>query len=51
MHIYPCLQYSKSSRAKCHGKNCGALIAHGELRYGHAVMNDTYGEYVQWKHW
>lgn len=45
------IEYSKSSRAKCHGKNCGALIAHGELRYGHAVMNDTYGEYVQWKHW
>lgn len=46
------IEYSKSSRAKCHGKLCGgALIAHGELRYGHAATNDTYGEYVQWKHW
>ncbi|KAI9442268.1 SNF2 family N-terminal domain-containing protein [Lactarius indigo] len=50
-HICPCLQYSKSSRAKCHGKLCGgSLIAQGELRYGHATQGD-YGEIVQWKHW
>ena len=44
-------QYSKSSRAKCHGKLCGgSLIGQGELRYGHTVSN-SYGETVQWKHW
>ena len=52
-HAYtPRLQYSKSSRAKCHGKLCGGSpIAQGVLRYGHAAMNDTYGEFIQWKHW
>ncbi|KAH9176256.1 SNF2 family N-terminal domain-containing protein [Lactarius sanguifluus] len=45
------IEYSKSSRAKCHGKLCGgSLIAQGELRYGHATQSD-YGEIVQWKHW
>jgi hypothetical protein len=45
------LKYSKSSRAKCHGKRCGgSLIRQGELRYGHTIQN-SYGEIVQWKHW
>jgi len=47
----PFSQYSKSSRAKCHGKLCGgSLIGQGELRYGHTVPS-SYGEAVQWKHW
>ncbi|KAH9961307.1 SNF2 family N-terminal domain-containing protein [Russula dissimulans] len=45
------IEYSKSSRAKCHGKLCGgSLIGQGELRYGHTVTNN-YGEIVQWRHW
>ncbi|KAI0256048.1 SNF2 family N-terminal domain-containing protein [Lactifluus subvellereus] len=45
------IEYSKSSRAKCHGKRCGSSpIPQGELRYGHVVSN-SYGEVVQWKHW
>jgi len=44
-------QYSKSSRAKCHGKLCGGSnIGQDELRYGRTVANN-YGEVVQWKHW
>ncbi|KAF8502088.1 SNF2 family N-terminal domain-containing protein [Russula emetica] len=45
------IEYSKSARAKCHGKLCGgSLIGQGELRYGHTTAND-YGEIVQWRHW
>lgn len=50
-YMFSYLKYSKSSRAKCHGKLCGgSLIGQGELRYGHTTVND-YGEFVQWKHW
>ncbi|KAI0276599.1 hypothetical protein BGY98DRAFT_697673 [Russula aff. rugulosa BPL654] len=45
------IEYSKSSRAKCHGKLCGgSLIGLGELRYGHTTVS-SYGEIVQWRHW
>lgn len=45
------IEYSKSSRAKCHGKLCGgSFIGQGELRYGHTTANN-YGEIVQWRHW
>lgn len=51
VYVFPFSQYSKSSRAKCHGKLCGgSLIGQGELRYGHTVPS-SYGEVVQWKHW
>ncbi|TFY66346.1 hypothetical protein EVG20_g4743 [Dentipellis fragilis] len=46
------LEYSKSSRAKCHGPlPCkGSPIALGALRYGRTITNH-YGETVQWTHW
>jgi len=51
IYVFPFLQYSKSSRAKCHGKLCGgSVIGQGELRYGHTTVS-SYGEVVQWKHW
>ncbi len=51
VYAFPFPKYSKSSRAKCHGKLCGgSLIGQGELRYGHTTANN-YGEIVQWRHW
>ncbi|KAA1471714.1 hypothetical protein DENSPDRAFT_837772 [Dentipellis sp. KUC8613] len=46
------LEYSKSSRAKCHGPlPCkGSPIALGDLRYGRTITNH-FGETVQWTHW
>lgn len=46
------LQYSKSSRAKCHGPPpCkGSPIALGDLRYGQVKLG-AYGETVEWRHW
>ncbi|KAI0049881.1 hypothetical protein FA95DRAFT_1588021 [Auriscalpium vulgare] len=45
------LEYSKSSRAKCHGSTCGGTnISLGDLRYGHSYIGD-YGEMVKWMHW
>ncbi|KAI0266685.1 SNF2 family N-terminal domain-containing protein [Gloeopeniophorella convolvens] len=46
------IEYSKSSRAKCHGTLCGGdHIGRGELRYGRAVKSPSYGEIVEWMHW
>ncbi|KDQ57760.1 hypothetical protein JAAARDRAFT_35442 [Jaapia argillacea MUCL 33604] len=46
------LEYSKSSRAKCHGPPpCkGSDIAAGAIRYGQTRTNE-YGETVEWRHW
>ncbi|OCH84706.1 hypothetical protein OBBRIDRAFT_891624 [Obba rivulosa] len=46
------LEYSRSSRAKCHGPPpCkGSTIELGALRYGQ-VKNGPYGETVEWRHW
>lgn len=46
------LQYSKSSKAACHGPPpCkGTPIELGVLRYGQ-VSFTPYGETVQWRHW
>ncbi len=46
------LQYSKSSRATCHGPApCkGSPIELGTLRYGQ-VSAGKYGETVEWRHW
>ncbi|KZT00465.1 uncharacterized protein LAESUDRAFT_553779 [Laetiporus sulphureus 93-53] len=46
------LEYSKSSRAKCHGPPpCkGSSIGLGDLRYGKVVFG-KYGETVEWRHW
>ncbi|KAJ3488930.1 hypothetical protein NLI96_g2471 [Meripilus lineatus] len=46
------VEYSKSSRAACHGAPpCkGSLIDIGTLRYG-AVGHGKYGETVEWRHW
>ncbi|KAI0074381.1 hypothetical protein K474DRAFT_1626028 [Panus rudis PR-1116 ss-1] len=46
------LEYSKSSRAACHGPPpCkGTHIGLGELRYGQ-VTQGKYGETVEWRHW
>src|SRR6202030_2016663 len=45
-------QYSRSSRAKCHGSYpCkGTPIEMGALRYGN-VIRSVFGESVQWRHW
>ncbi|KAJ3724629.1 SNF2 family N-terminal domain-containing protein [Lentinula raphanica] len=47
------LEYSKSSRAKCHGPICkGAAMAPGSLRYGRITRdNRTQSENVEWRHW
>ncbi|KAI5123845.1 hypothetical protein M0805_005664 [Coniferiporia weirii] len=46
------LEYSKSSRAKCHGPPpCQrSLIELGTLRYGQVSFGD-FGEMVKWRHW
>lgn len=46
------LQYSKSSRATCHGPApCkGSPIELGSLRYGQ-VSAGKFGETVEWRHW
>ncbi|KAF7790393.1 hypothetical protein EIP86_001348 [Pleurotus ostreatoroseus] len=46
------LQYSKSSRATCHGPPpCkGTPIAIGALRYGQVSFSE-FGEVVEWRHW
>ncbi|EMD30973.1 hypothetical protein CERSUDRAFT_120235 [Gelatoporia subvermispora B] len=46
------LEYSRSSRAKCHGPApCkGSAIDLGLLRYGQ-VKSGPYGETVEWRHW
>ncbi|GBE78013.1 hypothetical protein SCP_0108950 [Sparassis crispa] len=48
-HIF---EYSKSSRATCHGPSpCkGTPIELGALRYGETTFGE-YGETVQWRHW
>ncbi|KAL1942554.1 hypothetical protein VTO73DRAFT_6156 [Trametes versicolor] len=48
-HIF---EYSKSSRATCHGPPpCrGSPIELGTLRYGQ-VTSGRYGETVEWRHW
>ncbi|KAI0675019.1 SNF2 family N-terminal domain-containing protein [Trametes maxima] len=48
-HIF---EYSKSSRATCHGPApCkGSSIELGSLRYGQ-VKNGRFGETVEWRHW
>ncbi|KAH9892824.1 SNF2 family N-terminal domain-containing protein [Cubamyces lactineus] len=48
-HIF---EYSKSSRATCHGPPpCrGSSIELGSLRYGQ-VNKGKYGETVEWRHW
>ncbi|KAI0633366.1 SNF2 family N-terminal domain-containing protein [Trametes polyzona] len=48
-HIF---EYSKSSRATCHGPPpCrGSPIELGSLRYGQ-VTKGRYGETVEWRHW
>ncbi|KAI0356200.1 hypothetical protein OH77DRAFT_1423798 [Trametes cingulata] len=48
-HIF---EYSKSSRATCHGPPpCrGSPIELGSLRYG-VVQTGRYGETVEWRHW
>ncbi|KAI0743822.1 SNF2 family N-terminal domain-containing protein [Daedaleopsis nitida] len=48
-HIF---EYSKSSRATCHGPPpCqGSPIELGSLRYG-KVTTSQYGETVEWRHW
>ncbi|KZT19055.1 hypothetical protein NEOLEDRAFT_1142558 [Neolentinus lepideus HHB14362 ss-1] len=46
------IEYSKSSRAKCHGRPpCkGSNIEAGALRYGKVLKSD-YGDTVEWRHW
>ncbi|KAI0344734.1 hypothetical protein BDW22DRAFT_1354880 [Trametopsis cervina] len=46
------LEYSRSSRAPCHGSPpCrGTPIGLGELRYG-AVNTTKFGQTVEWRHW
>ncbi|TFK54077.1 hypothetical protein OE88DRAFT_1695204 [Heliocybe sulcata] len=46
------IEYSKSSRAKCHGPPpCkGSNIDAGVLRYGRVLKTD-YGDTVEWRHW
>ncbi|TCD63046.1 hypothetical protein EIP91_006059 [Steccherinum ochraceum] len=46
------IEYSKSSRAACHGSPpCkGTPIGIGELRYG-KVTQGPYGMTVEWRHW
>ncbi|KAL0956474.1 hypothetical protein HGRIS_002620 [Hohenbuehelia grisea] len=46
------IEYSKSSRAQCHGSPpCkGTLIDLGRLRYGKTIKTE-YGENVEWRHW
>ncbi|CDO69292.1 hypothetical protein BN946_scf184976.g11 [Trametes cinnabarina] len=48
-HVF---EYSKSSRATCHGPPpCkGSTIELGTLRYGQ-VQKGRYGETVEWRHW
>ena len=48
----PSLQYSKSSRATCHGPApcTGSPIELGSLRYGQ-VSAGKFGETVEWRHW
>ena len=44
-------QYSKTSKARCHGPVCnGKTIDSGALRYGR-ITKGPYGESVQWRHW
>ncbi|KIK67294.1 hypothetical protein GYMLUDRAFT_191953 [Collybiopsis luxurians FD-317 M1] len=47
------LEYSKSTRAKCHGPICkGASMAPGSLRYGKITQDAvTKSEQVEWRHW
>ncbi|KAJ8696722.1 hypothetical protein PTI98_006569 [Pleurotus ostreatus] len=44
------IEYSKTSRAKCHGTCNGSNIELGSLRYGQTISNE-YGDTVQWRHW
>ncbi|KAE9411346.1 hypothetical protein BT96DRAFT_952431 [Gymnopus androsaceus JB14] len=47
------LEYSKSTRAKCHGPVCkGASMAPGSLRYG-KITRDALSQSsaVEWRHW
>ncbi|TDL17295.1 hypothetical protein BD410DRAFT_794458 [Rickenella mellea] len=46
------IEYSKSSKAKCHGPApCkGSTIDLGALRYGQVIFNE-FGESVKWRHW
>ncbi|KAJ3993334.1 SNF2 family N-terminal domain-containing protein [Lentinula boryana] len=47
------LEYSKSTRSKCHGPICkGASMAPGSLRYGRISRDSvTQSEKVEWRHW
>ncbi|KAJ3733451.1 SNF2 family N-terminal domain-containing protein [Lentinula guzmanii] len=47
------LEYSKSTRSKCHGPICkGASMAPGSLRYGRITRDSvTLSENVEWRHW
>ncbi|KAJ3989960.1 SNF2 family N-terminal domain-containing protein [Lentinula detonsa] len=47
------LEYSKSTRSKCHGPICkGASMAPGSLRYGRITRDSvTQSETVEWRHW
>lgn len=52
VHEYSVFQYSKSSKAPCHGlPPCkGTPIELGVLRYGEVAFGE-YGETVRWRHW
>ncbi|GAW05450.1 snf2 family [Lentinula edodes] len=47
------LEYSKSTRAKCHGPICKGLpMTPGSLRYGRITRDSvTQSEEVEWRHW
>ncbi|KAJ3934005.1 MAG: SNF2 family N-terminal domain-containing protein [Lentinula lateritia] len=47
------LEYSKSTRAKCHGPICKGLpMTPGSLRYGRITRDGvTQSEEVEWRHW
>ncbi|KAJ4477055.1 SNF2 family N-terminal domain-containing protein [Lentinula edodes] len=47
------IEYSKSTRAKCHGPICKGLpMTPGSLRYGRITRDSvTQSEEVEWRHW
>ncbi|KAJ7072219.1 SNF2 family N-terminal domain-containing protein [Mycena amicta] len=52
MSTYHIVEYSKSSRAKCHGQICGrSSISTGLLRYGTRLTHTEWGESVGYWHW